>query len=666
MSSSSPGTDRRPPASTASVSDSAPSSAQSVILGTAGHIDHGKTSLVRRLTGIETDRLPEEKARGISIELGFAHFRAGGFEFEVVDVPGHERFVHNMVAGATGIDLALLVVAADDGVMPQTLEHLEIMELLGISAGVVAITKTDLVDPDLVELVRLEIAERVQGTFLEGAPVVPVSSVTGAGCQALVEALVDTACRHPPHRPGSLLRMPIDRVFTVPGHGTVITGTVISGSVNTGDTLELLPAQIPVRVRTVQHHGQTASAGGRSQRCAVNLASIKASEIVRGNEIATPDYLSPALRLLVRLRCLTSSPVFFKDRVVHRLHIGTDEVSARIIVKGNPIGPGQTGFAELRLDRPVAAGWGQRFILRRPSPAITVGGGTVLDPGFSPRRRIASLQEAAQARESSNPFERLDAFLADLDQTPASSLEAAWRVGVEPEAYSRLVGQLHECGHLVRLAGEERFVHRRRLENLAESMLARMRAEVLRRQPRRSLARAVLLATCQKLAAPELLEIAFQRLMAQKRLVAVGDHFGPADLQVQLSKAQTALRQAILQRIEAAGLTPPTDKELAVELSARPDAVQSIMILLIEDGLIVPVGSGLHYAPAALEQAREICRAVLALGPATVSQLREAWGVSRKFGLPLCEYFDAQGLTLRAGDLRRLVEPEGGTAGARG
>ncbi|RPI86679.1 MAG: selenocysteine-specific translation elongation factor, partial [Planctomycetaceae bacterium] len=452
-----------------------------VILGTAGHIDHGKTSLVRRLTGINTDRLPEEKARGISIDLGFAHFHASEFEFGVVDVPGHERFVRNMVAGATGIDLALLVVAADAGVMPQTIEHLEIMDLLGVATGVVAITKVDLVDPELVELVRLEIADRVAGTFLAGAAVIAVSSTTGAGCAELVEALVATARRASATPPLSLFRLPIDRVFTIAGHGTVVTGTVVSGSVRPGDTLELLPARQSVRVRGVQHHGQTTASGGSSQRCAINLAAVKADEVFRGNELATPEYLRPARRLLVRMRCLSSAPAPLKDRAVYRLHLGTDEVLARVIVKGRPVAPGEVGYAELRLARPVTAAWGQRFILRRASPATTVGGGVILDPGVSPRTRLTDLSLAAEGRQSAEPIDRLDTFLAGLDGVPVSPLEAAWNVGVPVEAYAGLVAQLRDRGSLARLSGGERLVHRGRLDSLAELMLAKMRGEISRR-----------------------------------------------------------------------------------------------------------------------------------------------------------------------------------------
>ena len=364
---------------------------QYVIVGTAGHIDHGKTSLVRQLTGIDTDRLPEERARGISIDLGFAHFDAEDIHFGLVDVPGHERFVKNMVAGATGVDLALLVVAADDGVMPQTREHLEIMDLLGIAAGVVAITKIDLVAADFVELVEAEVREHLRGTFLEHAPVVPVSSVSGAGIDELKKVLVEVARGRELSTRGEFFRMPIDRVFSVAGHGTVVTGSVIGGEARAGDTLELLPAQIPVRVRSVQSHSQAVTESGSRRRTAVNLAGIKADQLHRGQELAAPGSLQPARRLLVKVRCLASSPVALRDRMRLGLHLGTGETAARLVLKNRTVEPGETGFAELRVAEPVVAAWGQRFILRRQSPPLTVAGGIVLDPAIEVRARIPDL-----------------------------------------------------------------------------------------------------------------------------------------------------------------------------------------------------------------------------------------------------------------------------------
>jgi len=638
-----------------------PSAIQHVIIGTAGHIDHGKTSLVGCLTGINTDRLPEEKARGISIDLGFAHWEAerGGtrFQFGVVDVPGHERFVKNMVAGATGVDLALLVVAADDSVMPQTLEHLEIMDLLGISTGVIAITKIDLVSPDFVELVTAEIEERVRGTFLEGCPIVPVSSQTGDGLDRLKETLLDVAAKQTWQQRSELFRLPIDRVFSRSGHGTVVTGTVLGGEVRPGDVLDLLPQGVQVRVRSVQNHGAASDESGERQRTAINLAGIKAEEIERGQELAHPGYLRPTKRLLVGLRCLSHSPLILKDRLQLNLHLGTRETTVRVILKGKLLAPGERGYAELRLREPIVATHGQRFILRRPSPALTVGGGIVLDPGLAPRQRVRDPAELGKSFDTPQSINRLSAFFAHRDLVDDDPLPAAWRAGVATGEFKNLVGELLTRRDIVKLGARDRgtrLIHRERVASLAASVMKRIRAEMQRHQPRRALPKSLLVGACQNLAPPDLIEALFEQLVRDKQLAAVGPNFGPADLQVQLTKAQLAARTKILDLVAQAGLSPPTVKELATATALKPDQVEQLLTLCDEDGLLVRAGEELCFTPSALDDARRRCREFLAAnGPATLSQLREAWGVSRKFAVPLGELFDARGWTVREGDLRR-------------
>ena len=629
--------------------------ARHVIVGTAGHIDHGKTSLVKQLTGIDTDRLPEEQARGISIDLGFAHFDVAEFHFGLVDVPGHERFVKNMVAGATGVDLALLVVAADDGVMPQTREHLEIMDLLGVAAGVIAVTKIDLVEPEFIELVKAEVAEQVHGTFLEAAPIITVSSQTGAGVGELKEALVQVARGREWSSRGDLFRMPIDRVFSIAGHGTVVTGSVMGGEVRAGDTLELLPGQAPVRVRSVQSHGALVEESGAHRRTAINLAGIKTDEVHRGLELAAPGYLQPTRRLLVKVRCLSSSPLALRDRMQLALHLGTAETTARVILKGTTIEPGETGYAELRLAKPVVAAWGQRYILRRASPPLTVAGGTVLDPGIDPRRRIPDLAARAAPLETAEEESRLAALLAERDEIDSSPLAAAWKVGIPPARYAALLGQLTGKSVLIPVGTRDskRVVHRLRLEAVAAAVEKRIRLELQVHQPRRALPRPLLQTACQHAGPAELVEAAFEKLLKEKKLVRVGENIGPADAQVQLSKTQIAVRAKMLDQIAQGGLAPPNVKELAQSLGQKTEQIQTLLTLCIEDGLLEDIGDGLHYPPAALERARVICQSTLALqGSATMSQLREAWGVTRKYSVPLCEWFDAHHLTTRSGDLR--------------
>ncbi|MEX0704472.1 MAG: selenocysteine-specific translation elongation factor [Planctomycetales bacterium] len=646
-----------------------------VIVGTAGHIDHGKTRLVAALTGIDTDRLPEEKARGISIDLGFAHWEGGGFRFGVVDVPGHERFVRNMVAGASGVNVALLVVAADDGVMPQTREHLEIMDLLAIPAGVIAITKTDLVEPGFVELVQDEIAELVAGTFLEGAAIVPCSAATGAGIEQLKQALANAAERVPSEGAGEFFRLPIDRVFTLAGHGTIVTGSAMSGDVQAGDTLALLPEGRSVRVRSVEHHGEvdgpdetadrsspstfdhrpSTFPGSARRRTAVNLTGVKTDELGRGMELVTPGWLEPTRRLVVELRTLSSSPLPIKDRLQLRLHIGTSEATARVLTRGNPLGPGERGYAELRLTEPIVAAHGQRFILRRVSPALTVGGGRVLDPHVPAGRRIRDLAAHACGFAAPGPVDRLSFLLASSTAAEVPPREASWRAGVPAARFAELLAELERRGEIVSLRNGDRAlpVHRGRLERLGETAMRIVRAELARNQPRRTLPRATVLAACREIAPAPLPEAVVAHLVRTKQLAAAGDGLGPADMQVRLTKAQEATRQAALSAVVEAGLSPPTVKEIAAAVGRSASEVESVLKVEADEGRVACVAEGFYYDVAALEQARRIVRDCLAAeGEATTSRLREALGVTRKFALPLCEYFDSAGVTVRKGDVR--------------
>ena len=493
---------------TATQTDLDPTQTRSVLIGTAGHIDHGKTRLVGQLTGVNTDRLPEEKARGISIDLGFAHIADGDLRIGVVDVPGHERFVRNMFAGATGINVAVLVVAADDGVMPQTREHLEIMDLLGIPTGLIALTKIDLVDEDLVELAKLDIEEAVAGTFLEDAPVIPVSSETGKGIDELRQRLLET-CREislPESLP--LFRLAIDRVFSITGHGTVVTGSVLSGDVQVGTSLDLWPEGRSVRVRSVERHGEQTEEAGSRQRTAINLAGVKHEEVSRGCELATAGYLQTTRRLLVDLRVLTSSPMTLKDRVEVNLHIGTREVETRVILKGRRLEPGQRGYAELRLSAPIVAAFGQRFILRRVSPAVTIGGGRILDPAIPDLLRIRDIETLAGNLDSDSAADRLSVYLGQRDSIRSADLTIASAVGLMPDELDEQLTQLREVGSIVKLGERDRTfeIHIDRLEALGRSVLRTIREEVVRHQPRRSLPKPTLLTACRDITSQQILE----------------------------------------------------------------------------------------------------------------------------------------------------------------
>jgi selenocysteine-specific elongation factor len=626
-----------------------------ILIGTSGHIDHGKTRLVGQLTNINTDRLPEEKARGISIDLGFAHLESGDLRIGIIDVPGHERFVRNMVAGATGINLALLVVAADDGVMPQTREHLEIMDLLGIPTGIVALTKIDLVDNDLVELAEFDIEENVQGTFLEDCPVIRVSSETGEGMDDLRNKMIEISNQIVLPESLPLFRMAIDRVFSIPGHGTVVTGSVLSGEVHVGETLELWPEGREVRVRSVESHGEQSIEAGSNQRTAINLAGVKHEEVSRGCELASAGYLNTTRRLLVDVRTLSSSPVTLKDRLEVNLHMGTKEVQARVILKGRKLEPGQRGFAELRLAEPIVAAWGQRFILRRISPAMTIGGGIVLDPAIPDLRRIRDIEAIAEQLVSQEPAHRLSVFLAQQDSIDSSDLRIASCVGVMPNVLVDLLDKLKKEKSIVEIGErDKRFeIHKDRLAGLCKSVLRTIHEEVVKNHPRRSLPRPTLMTACREITTIQILDAVINELIRKKSLVRIGDNLGPADLQVKLTKQQAKNRQTMLDAVVSGHLTPPTSKDLCQLIEQKPVETEQLLNLTAEDGLIVRVSDGLYFTPEALEEARRCAKIQIdENGPRTMAELRDAWGVTRKYSVPLCEYFDQIGVTTRDGDVR--------------
>lgn len=623
-----------------------------VLLGTAGHIDHGKTSLVARLSGINTDRLPEEKARGISIDLGFAHWESDGIRFGIIDVPGHERFVKNMVAGATGVNLGLLVIAADDGVMPQTREHLEIMDLLGIPTGAIAITKTDIVEADFVELVEAEIEDLTAGTFLDGCPIVPVSSHTGAGIDELRSVLTQMATKLELASDAAWFRMPIDRVFSIPGHGTVVTGSVLGGEVKAGDTIELLPEGREIRVRSVQVHGSSSDDSEANQRTAINLAGVKTEEVSRGQELATTGYLKTSKRLLVEVNCLSSSPVVLKDRLEVSLHLGTTESPVRIVTKGRTIKQGDKAFIELRLTEPVVATWGQRFILRRISPAVTLAGGRVLDPGIPSGRRLRSIEESAAGMASAEPLQRLSALIGAQDPVTEKKA-AAWRGGIDPRQFDDLVEQLRKDG-TIKSIGSINIVHTERFVALSKSIMRMIREELDRLQPRRSLPRQKILILCKPLADQSLLAETITQLIKAKELVSVGINLGPADAQVELTKRQRKALDQMLHAINDAGLNPPTTKELSTTIDQKPDIVANLLNVCVEDGLLIRVSKDLFFTPGSLDKGRIVCAEAIEKSEAgsTMAELRDAMQVTRKFAVPLCEFFDEAQVTKRNGDTR--------------
>lgn len=639
-----------------------------IVMGTAGHIDHGKTSLVRCLTGIDCDRLEEEKRRGITIELGFAFCDLpGGGRLGIVDVPGHEKFVKNMVAGASGIDFVMLVVAADEGVMPQTREHLEICSLLGIRHGLVAVTKIDMVDPELRELAIEDITDFLKGTFLEGAPLFPVSSMTGEGVDALREYIVAQEKILAPKRRTDLFRLPVDRVFTLKGHGTVVTGTMISGAIRVGDPLVLLPRGLETRARSLQSHGVSVDVAEAGHRTAVNVQGLDVADVERGDVLALPGTLFPADRWLVRLTCLSSSPRALRHRVEVHFHHEAREVPARLyFLDRERLAPGETALCEVRTEIPLVGVFGDHCVVRTFSPLRTVAGGVVLNP----------LDEGLR-RKDATP-ERIDSLLGliDVDEETLvrTQIELAGSRGASLAVLSVLTNldSRRLDRHLQSLSGkgkifcfdreEKGYVAAPTVDLLCTRCLAVAEAFHARDPLKPGMARGTLMSggsgpkkwnqgIPQKLAF-----FIVERLLRSGKLVSEGDVIRTAGHTVSLASDQAGLHDAILKLYADGGFTPPTLKEALEACKTNVKAALPVYKVLCTEGELIKIKEELYYHAPIVQQLKERMQAWFAthddLDPAGFKEL--SGGLSRKYAIPLLEYFDRERVTIRVGDRRQL------------
>jgi selenocysteine-specific elongation factor len=630
---------------------------KSIIFGTAGHIDHGKTALVRALTGVDADRLPEEKRRGITIDIGFADLDLGEVHIGFVDVPGHERFVKNMLAGAHGIDLVALVIAADESVMPQTREHFDICRLLGVNNGLVVLTKKDLVDEELLQLVRSETEELVAGSFLEGAPIIAVSARTGEGIEALKEALRATGREVAARSADFVARLPIDRAFTMRGFGAVVTGTLIAGAIAEGDELELLPAGTRVRVRGVQVHGSTVARASAGQRTAINLGGVDAAAVERGMILAAAGRLQPTLAIDVFVNLLEGAPRPLRSRQRVRVHIGAAEVLARVrvLAEGGEIKPGQSGFVQLRTETEILGVLGDRFILRSYSPQVTIGGGSVLDP-FSPRHRARDIADARARLEtlsSGDRAEQIAAFVAGADRHGLRRADLAARTAWRDEVIDAASEKALAGGVIIDAEGV--FLSRKRFEELKELVLEEVAAHHQREPLLRGLAKEVVR---ERFFAHTPIEVfrgvlgVLERsgeLVFEKEMVRLREHTR------ELSSADSNLRDRLEKIYQDAGLAAPSLNEALERSGAAPQQGRKILQLLIDAGVLVKVHGEMCFHRAVLD---ELTRKVREHGAKhreiDVAAFKELTGVSRKYAIPLLEYLDRQRVTRREGE-RRIV-----------
>lgn len=630
-----------------------------LILGTAGHIDHGKTSLVKALTGINTDRLKEEKARGITIELGFAHLQlSDGVEFGVVDVPGHEKFVRAMVAGAAGMDLVMLVIAADEGVMPQTREHLDILRLLGLHNGLVVLTKSDMVAPDWLNLVQEEVREFVAGSFLEDAAIMPVSSKTGAGLEELKSELSQLAKRVTQKKCDGPFRLPVDRVFTVAGFGTVVTGTLLSGEIKTGDELELLPARHRGRVRGIQAHGTRSDTGQAGQRLAVNLHGIDLDQAHRGDLVVPPDTFRTNRRVDVRLEHLASAPRNLRHRTTVRFHSGTSETAAQVILlEKDLVEPGKVCYAQLRLESPQLLVSGDPYLIRSTSPAVTIGGGIVLDP-FPPARRRRS-EEALKLLYALDETEHKKTCELIVNQSLLSSVtidEVLLRSGIPRRQAEAALQTLLTAGSIVQMLREPRtFLARTAVEQLKQILLDELTAFMAANQIRDGISREELKTRMpkrsdQRFFAPLLAELEKEgKLQSDRDLVRLAGAARPETEQ----SSTTGIEISSL--LDSSGIEPPTIKEMSEKLGCTEKIIREHLSLFIRNGSISRVSSEIFYSSANLQKIEEqLIGHLKQKGEITPAEFRDLTGLSRKYMIPLLEYFDSQKITIRVGDKRIL------------
>jgi selenocysteine-specific elongation factor len=640
---------------------------RSIIIGTAGHIDHGKSSLVRALTGKDPDRLPEEKRRGITIDLGFADLDLGDARVGFVDVPGHERFVKNMLAGVHGIDAVALVIAADEGVMPQTREHFEICRLLGVREGLVVLTKTDLVEDELLALVRAEAQELVAGSFLESAATVAASARSGAGLEELRRAFSAIAAKIPERSTDFVTRLPIDRVFTMKGFGAVVTGTLVSGEISPADELDLLPVGKRVRVRGVQVHSAAVERAHSGQRTAVNLAGVDVTEIERGMVLAAPGRLTPTQIIDVELNVLPTAPRAIRTRSRLRVHIGAAEVLARtrVLEPGAEILPGANGFAQLRFETPVIATHDERFIIRSYSPAETIAGGRVLDPLATKHRgrELAKTHRRLENLLEPDRTAKLATFVETAGDQGLRLAGVAARTGWTDAVIANVLEGARKLQPLPLTECEGVLISSANFRALCDETAAEVNRHHKREPLSRGLPRETLRERRFVHVAPEVFRAVIRQLETEGTVVAEKDLVRAKEHGLSLTPDDELLRDKIAHAYQQAGLEAPALDQVfgAVGLTpARRSHGRKIFQLLLDDGTLVRVQGEMFFHARALRELEGLLLKFAAEHEPErlidVPKFKELARVSRKYAIPLLEYFDSKRITVRAGDKRVIVK----------
>ncbi len=634
-----------------------------LIVGTAGHIDHGKTTLVRALTGIDTDRLKEEKERGITIELGFAHLDLPGLPpVGIVDVPGHEKFVHHMVAGVAGIDLVLLVIAADEGVMPQTREHLDICRLLGVGSGLVVLTKADMVDADWLEMVTQDVSAFLTGSFLEGSPILAVSSTTGQGIPALRDAIAQALGRVPARPATGIARLPIDRIFTMKGFGTVVTGTLTAGRLAVGESVEVLPTRLESKIRGIQVYGKAVDAARAGQRTAINLQGVEKSAVERGAVLSHPGLLEPSFLMDAKLICLKTAAKPLANRTRVRLHLGTSEILARVILLGRAeLAPGEEAMVQFRLESPGVALPRDRFVIRGYSPVVTLGGGELVDTRPSKHRQFsqAALDHVAIMAES-DPAQSVPLLVGETGLAGAGREDLSRRLNIETGTMHNHLSALVKNGTLLEIAGSPPlWVHREEADGFEERSL-RILKDFHATEPLKPGLSKEELKSKFPTAAPRVFSSLIDLLAKRGKIVVEQDLVRLKTHRIELRVDQELVKGKVEEVFIRAGLQTPTLDAVAQELRLDAKAVREAIGLLLAGKKLVKITEEILMHEQSLAPLRakvgEFLKGGAKMG---MPEFKEISGVSRKYSVPLLEYFDRSGLTIRVGDQRVLRRSAG-------
>jgi len=625
-----------------------------VILGTAGHIDHGKTELVRALTGMETDRLKEEKQRGISIELGFAFLDLGqDIRMGIVDVPGHEKFVRQMVAGSGGIDIAALVVALDEGVMPQTVEHLDILNLLGIRQGLVVLTKLDLVDEELALLAEEDVREAVNGTFLEEAPMIRVSSKTSEGIDRLREVLSQLAAKVTERPVHGLLRLPVDRIFTMKGHGTVVTGTLISGTVSTGDEVEILPSGLRSSVRALESHNRPEQKAFPGERVAINLRGVEQNQILRGEVLAHPGEFRPSYIVDVNLQALARSPMTLKNRKKVRLHHYTTEVEALLVLPDmEALEPGKETLAQLRASSPIVPATGDRFVIRALSPSITLGGGVIMNPRGAKlkHRTVKTFMEIEHADDAGV----VASLIRSAGLPGVARSELLGLSGRSAKRRDKVLESLRNSHTVIRFdPSENRMVHEDFFDMVNRKIVERLAAFHVEQPLREGMSKQELRSSVP--GGDKLFKAVMESLVGKGTLVDQGDTVRESSHKVRLKDEEKGAKDRILKIIVDGKNQPPVLKEILAEIGSDNKQVRNLLNILEKEGKVIRVKEDIYFSAGFINQTKaKMEEFIKREGGLTPSQFHEITGSSRKYNIPLLEYFDRQRFTMRIGDQRVL------------